>query len=578
MNEEPKSIWKRPLTGSRKWVALLAVVAVIAAIIVCIGLVSSRAQSLGDLILTATLLALISSVVILLLVAFVGWLCCWRNFRRLLFGAACVGTLIALAYATENWRGKRAWERHRAEWEAKGEMFDFSTIIPPPVPEEQNFAMTPLLKPAFDFTQTTNGVVWKDTNGLARLERTRASLSLKRSAKAPPLAVGSLEKGTFADLAACREFYRGNTNYPQPNAAGTPAEDILFALNQFAPELRELRAAAESRPLARFPIQYDSEPSWNILLPHLPHIKGLTQLMHVHATAALEAGRSAEAMSDLKVGFRITDSIRDEPLLINHLVRVASLAINLQTLREGLVRHAWSDAQLAEVERYLASLNLLAEYKHAMRGERVCSVSGLDYLRRQGFRDNPLIHAEDNRRGPFSFGLVLMPRGWLYQNMLNISRMHQDFSLTVVDERGHRVFPEISENGTRALENMRKGPNTYFAKLLLPALGKAILRTARMQVYVDAARVACALERYRLANGRLPDHLEALTPSFLAEIPKDVMDAKPLRYRLKADGSYVLYSVGWNRSDDGGELVLKQDETAGLDLEKGDWVWRMPGQ
>jgi hypothetical protein len=309
-------------------------------------------------------------------------------------------------------------------------------------------------------------------------------------------------------------------------------------------------------------------------------MKGLTTLCQMHATAELDAGRAAEAFEDLKLGLRFSDGIRDEPLLIDHLVRIATLAIDLQTVREGLYRHAWADGQLAELESRLASLELLSEYQLAMRGERACEVGGLDFLRREGFCSNPMdyLGSEDGAAAQSSTPpLNPMPSGWFYQNMLTISRMFQTFTIPTVDERAHRVFPEVAETGVRALGKMRTGPYTIFAKLLLPALGRAVQRTARMQTYVDAASVACALERYRLANGKLPDALETLAPTLIARIPDDVIDGKPLRYRVKADGGYVLYSVGWNGTDEGGQLAWKeQTKEPGLDLTKGDWIWMMP--
>ena len=80
----------------------------------------------------------------------VRWLCRWCNLRRVLFGVACVATLIALFFAEENWRGRHAWQKYRREWEAKGEKFELAALTPPPVPDEKNFALTPLLKPAPD--------------------------------------------------------------------------------------------------------------------------------------------------------------------------------------------------------------------------------------------------------------------------------------------------------------------------------------------------------------------------------------------------------------------------------------------
>src|SRR5512134_1298204 len=60
-----------------------------------------------------------------------------------------IGVLVALAFAIETWRAKHAWERYRAELEARGEVLDLAKLAPPPVPDDQNFAMTPLLKPLF---------------------------------------------------------------------------------------------------------------------------------------------------------------------------------------------------------------------------------------------------------------------------------------------------------------------------------------------------------------------------------------------------------------------------------------------
>ncbi len=583
MNEVPPDIWHRPWKGPAKIIAWFTFLVGATFVALCaIALLTAKGTSGGEIIASA-----LAGSVVLAGVAtggyfFVRWLCCWKNFRRFLFVVVCLVTLIALTYAEENWRGKRAWQRHRQECEAKGEKFSLASLVPPPVPNERNFALTPLLKPATDFTQGPNGTVWHDTNGIARLEKIGAELSPSRYTN-DHLVLGSVEKGTFADLAACAKFYRGNTNYPQAPSSAAGAETILTALGKFAAELNELRQAAAARPDSRFPIPYDFEPPWAILLPHLSRVKGLTILTHVQALAELEAGRSAEAYGDLNLGLRLSDSIHQEPLLIDHLVRVAALTINLQTLREGLLRHAWTDVQLAELEKNLSSVDLLAEYLLAMSGERALETEGLDYLRRQGFRTNPMnyLGSEDGAASSTStLPLNPMPGGWYYQNMLTSSRMFERFTFPAVDTQTHRVHPEVSEAGERALREMRAGPYTIFAKLLLPALGRAIQRSARNQTYVDAARVACALERYRLANGKLPDTLEALLPGFISRIPSDVIDGKPLRYRLEADGGYLLYSVGWNRTDDGGKLAWsdRNKEKPSVDFTKGDWVWRLPSQ
>ena len=105
--------------------------------------------------------------------------------------------------------------------------------------------------------------------------------------------------------------------------------------------------------------------------------------------------------------------------------------------------------------------------------------------------------------------------------------------------------------------------------MLLPALGNLPLKAAAAQTTTDQAALACALERFRLANGQFPEKLEALAPRFLQRFPNDIITGDSLKYRRTDDGRFVLYSVGWNEKDDGG--------TPGktlFDEAQGDWVWR----
>lgn len=52
----------------------------------------------------------------------------------------------------------------------------------------------------------------------------------------------------------------------------------------------------------------------------------------------------------------------------------------------------------------------------------------------------------------------------------------------------------------------------------------------RIIAYLRCAKTACAVERFRLKHGKLPEKLEKLVPEFLAEIPIDPFDGKNLRY------------------------------------------------
>jgi len=121
-----------------------------------------------------------------------------------------------------------------------------------------------------------------------------------------------------------------------------------------------------------------------------------------------------------------------------------------------------------------------------------------------------------------------------------------------------------------------KSPYNIFAYMMLPALGRAHEKAAFAQNVFDLSAAACALERYRLANGSYPADLAALVPKFAAAVPKDVITDEPLKYRRTDDGLFLLYSVGANRKDDGGTVGVslnKAGKSTSLNNNQGDWVW-----
>jgi hypothetical protein len=119
-------------------------------------------------------------------------------------------------------------------------------------------------------------------------------------------------------------------------------------------------------------------------------------------------------------------------------------------------------------------------------------------------------------------------------------------------------------------------PYNWFTKLLLPALQTAAKKFVYAQAVTDQARLAIALERYRIAQGQFPESLETLAPKFIPQLPHDIINGQPLKYQRTTNGSFVLYSVGWNETDDGGTIGLNKG--GNFDPNTGDWVWRYPAE
>ncbi len=81
---------------------------------------------------------------------------------------------------------------------------------------------------------------------------------------------------------------------------------------------------------------------------------------------------------------------------------------------------------------------------------------------------------------------------------------------------------------------------------------QAIIRARANAHGVD---VALAVLRFERKHGRMPESLNDLVGEFLTQIPHDPVDGQPLRYLRQSDG-FLVYSVGANQVDDGGQPLL----------------------
>jgi hypothetical protein len=504
------------------------------------------------------------------------WFFSRRTLGRILVGLAALVTLVALVCTEESWRGKRAWERYKHELEAQGEKLDWNDYVPPPVPDQQNFAMTPFLAPLFDFNPSPRKEgqsLWRDTNGYNRISSFQGRLGTAEQATTDHDQPRTEQRMT--DLQGWAAALTGHTN--EAPAAAAPsltraeaAAEVLRGLAKDDPIAEELRSASQ-RPYARFNVRYEEDFAPAILLPQLACMKSATVLFQVRASAELALDQTDQAWADTKMALYLADTLKDEPFLISKLVQVAIVHLSLKPIWEGLAGHKWSDAQLAEIEQRLGQINLLADA--AMRGERALSLRTIEQL-----RDHGIIDADDSsKRLPRLASLLL--GGFFYQNELSIARTYQRFFVPVADAANQRMFPSRAVANDTALQDALGGgfrPYKLFARMLLPALVGAETKFAFGQTRVNQAIVACALERYRLAEGRFPESLEPLSPRFLATMPHDVITGAPFMYRRAPDGQFILYSVGWNEKDDGGAIVLPGGKDHKRDLTEGDWDWKYP--
>jgi len=516
----------------------------------------------------------------------------WRFLRFCLLGLITLITLFALYHVEENWRGKRAWKNYKAKLEAQGAVFEMEKLAPPPVPDDQNFAMSPLLKPLLDlhppdtFDADGNRLMWKDPEGKARaeailltdrdLERSTGYGETEAEAQIPRRPNRSEWRlGERPPLADWQHYYAASTNFPSAPEPSSPAEAVLKALTRYDAELAELKQASQ-RPYSRFNISYEEANPIQILLSHLSVIRNVAKIVQLKAVAELEAGHIDAAFEDVQLLFALADSIEEEPLLISHLVRIALLKLTMQTVWDGMLDHRWTAPQLKQFQDRLASVNLVKELRRSIECERTFGSEMVELAAR---RPSTLMQIGGDFGGP---AINLVPRGWWYLEGVNHSRVFDDFLLSVLPEDPRELDVQLIKSTYNDLESRLDEKNVVHAflrhelllRMLLPALGRATQHSVEAQTLADMATVAIALERYHLEHRTYPDDLGALAPKWMSAVPDDPVTHEPYHYERLGDGAFRLWSVGWDGVNDGGEVLyeVRSDERQYI-RQQLDWVW-----
>lgn len=447
----------------------------------------------------------------------------------------------------ESWSSLREWQKYKAELEARGEKLDVQSLAPAAVPDEKNFAQHPLIARWFtsEGTGTNGSQRWFFAPGAEDPER-------RRGASGP---VRGEERGTLLERWAA--YYRGHRGFPQAPAASSPAQVVRTALSIYDADIQALQEAMKQRPQCRYALNYEQGGSLNY--PHLTGCRSLAATLELRIMALLQLGEVEEAFGELQLGYFVLDTLKTDPLLIALLVRLSADQMLGEAVVEGLNLRRWNEAQLAWLNQYLGQRQYLTEFAAVLRGERNFAVHQTELLR-QGKVHN--LGGESDLTPAGERALKLLPRGLYYRNLVELVRWYQDEILPAVSVAARRMDRERWQalNGAAQEEG---NPYGLVVRQLLPAIHSGAVKVARWQAMGDALMVACALERHRLAQGRLPPQLEALTPQYLAALPADCLTGKPLSWRKESEDAYRVYAWGWNGKDEGGR--------PGRRSEDGDW-------
>ncbi len=336
------------------------------------------------------------------------------------------------------------------------------------------------------------------------------------------------------------------------------AADYLARTDGLEPQFGLIREALR-RPLARLTGDYTHVR--NCPIQNFVASRYLAQTLATRAQCDLLLGRPDRALPELAFIHDFLRTMEAKPTtLVAAMIHVAISGLYCSIITDGLQRHAWQEPQLSALEEQLGSIRLLPLVAASFPTEAAASCGRLEQSEDDDFATMIKDHSQWWQDPEVVLHLAT-PRGWTYQNMAVIATLdlgHQ----TSLDFKNNRVWPRRAD---RAIQDVNAtlapfSPYTIVARIAVPNYARAIQVTARNQSLLDQTRVACALERYRLAQGQYPDSLAALVPGLIDLVPDDLIGGLPLKFHRTEDGKFRLYSVGWNETDDGGDA-------------KKDWVW-----
>ena len=279
------------------------------------------------------------------------------------------------------------------------------------------------------------------------------------------------------------------------------------------------------------------------------------------ALSHLRQGELEPALQDLEAIAGLARMERDEYTLVAQMIRVAVAGVGLTTTWEALQSPGWTEPQLARLQRAWEQLELADAVEKGLLGERA---SGTEIWRLIRENKEPWRNLGLNAGKASSLldKLVLIPV-YRLTSINDDELLHLQISQEALDAvrlvQQHRSWPEIQQRLAKPVARLSQlrswsaGFRYRVSALVVPntwaATAVAIQRETEHQLTVTAI----ALRRFNLRYGAWPQNLDELIPDSMATMPADPMSGKNLRYRRDEIAGFILYSVGVDGKDDGGD-------------------------
>ena len=350
------------------------------------------------------------------------------------------------------------------------------------------------------------------------------------------------------------------------------ASDYLKWSDQFNSDFDLMRQALK-RPYARMDGDYRYPPTMPI--PNFVNIRAVSQTLAQRSQCYLLLGQPDKALQELTLLNNLRHVLESAPTgkpmsLVSAMINVAVAGLYVDTVADGFRLHAWQQPQLGVLQKQLGQINLAPFVKESFHEEEV-SACHIFQIAMAPFEIQRVPNATLWQKIKHAKTSNFM-RGFFYFSIINVVKT-DELIVDSIDPSQKIVWPQKTAKFQYEVGKLEHAnawqlmPYKLLAVIAVPNFTKTVQTFAFDQSKVDEAQIVCALECYRLAHGNYPETLNELVPQFVDKLPHDIIGGQPLKYRRIADGRFMLYSIGWNETDDSGQFSPSS-------YDKGDWIWQ----
>jgi hypothetical protein len=326
-------------------------------------------------------------------------------------------------------------------------------------------------------------------------------------------------------------------------------------------------ARAHARKLAEYP-EGRYAIDWkldflNTLLKDVEISRPVSRLLAYDALVRAEAGDIDGAWLSGHAGVNVGRSIGDEPVGVSQLVRTQEVGAALLGLERTLARGEPKSHDIELVQRLLEdeAAEMPALWLQALRAERAQVQRALEAYEESRLTLDELFG--EPRREPSRWDALDV---WRWARILRAHAAYLRDMTALIEATRLAALEQPPRIQAIVSAAQAEKKVAIFSYVFLLGTGKLPAIPVRHQARLRSAAAGLAAERYRRdRQGHWPRSVEAMVPRYMAQVPADPYDGKPLRLRLLPDG-LVVYSVGPDGEDNGGKLDREKPDTPGTDI------------